>query len=144
MPWTTAPAQFTSDSRFVGQDICYFTAPGAETTVRINRAVSLAADEAEFEVERERNATRLYGYTYDLVTVRGELKLRSHLNKKARVEVTKELSGEVVETAPEAKDIPTAKGLRRVNTRHRLVWDIEIEPGKDAALTYTYKVYVRN
>lgn len=95
-------------------------------------------------MERERNAARFYGSSYDLVTVKGELKLRSHLDKKARVEVTKELSGEVVETAPEAEDIPTAKNLRRVNTHHRLVWDIEVEAGKDATLTYTYKVYVRN
>jgi len=144
LPWTTAPAEFANDGRFVGQDICYFTAPGAETTIRINRAVSMPADETEFEVERQRDAARFYGNSFDLVTVKGELKLRSHLDKKARVEVTKELSGEVVETAPDAEDISTAKGLRRVNPGHRLVWDIEIEPGKETTLTYTYKVYVRN
>lgn len=143
-PWTTAPAQFVKDGRFVGQDICYYTASGAETTVRINQAVNLAADEAEFEVERERNASRLYGYSYDLVTVNGELKLRSRLDKTVRVEVTKELSGEVIEASDEARDVPTAKGLRRANPRHKLVWNIEMEPGEERTLKYVYKVYVRN
>ena len=143
MPWTTAPAEFAKDGRFVGQDICYYTAPGAETTVRINRAMNVLADQAEFELERTRNAAQFYGYSYDLVKVKGELKLCDRLDKKVEVEVTKDLSGEVHETSPQAKDIPTAKGLKRVNPRHKLVWNIELEPGEKKTLTYVYEVYVR-
>ena len=143
MPWTTALAEFVKDGQFTGQDICYYTAPGAETTVRINRAMNVLAAQAEFEVERKRNAGSFYGSTYDLVKVKGELKLRSRLDVAVNVEVTKDLSGEVRESAPEAKDIPTAKGLRQVNPRHTLTWRIEVKPGEERTLTYTYEVYVR-
>ena len=144
MPWTTAAAEFVKGAQFIGQDICYYTAPGAETTIRINRAMNVIAEQAEFELERKRNAARFYGYNYDLVKVKGELKLRNRLDKIVNVEVTKNLSGEVSETTPQAKDIPTAKGLKRVNPRHILIWDIELNPSKEQTLLYTYEVYIRN
>jgi len=144
MPWTTAAAEFVNDGQFTGQDICYYTAPGAETTIRINRAMNVVAEEAEVEVERERNAASFHGYSYDLVRVKGELKLQNRQSKAATLEVTKDLTGEVVESTPQAKDIPTAKGLRRVNTRHVLVWEIELKPGQEQTLSYTYEVYLRN
>lgn len=144
MPWTTAPAEFVKDGQVTGQDICYYTAPGAETTIRINRAMNVMAEEAELELARKRNATTYHGVRYDLVTVNGELKLENRVDKTATVEVTKNLSGEVLETAPQAKDIPTAKGLKRVNPRHVLVWKIDMKPGEKRTLSYTYEVYVRN
>lgn len=144
MPWTTAPAEFIANGRFVGQDTCYFTAPGTETTVRINRAMHVIADQAEFEVERQRNAAQFYGSRYDLVTVRGELKVQNRTDKTVPLEITKHLSGDVVSISPEAKDIPTAKGLRRVNTRHTLVWNLDVKSGQEQDLTYKYRVYIRN
>lgn len=144
MPWTTAPAEFVKDGQFTGQDICYYTAPGTKTTIRINRAMNVVAETAELEMHRKRNAAEFYGRWYDLVKVKGELKLQNRLNKTATVEVTKDLSGEVLETAPQARDIPTAKGLKRVNPRHVLVWEIELKAGQSQTLSYTYEVYVRN
>ncbi|KPJ58957.1 MAG: hypothetical protein AMJ46_13065 [Latescibacteria bacterium DG_63] len=144
MPLTTATAEFVKDGQFTGQDICYYTAPGAETTIRINRAMNVLAQEAELELERTRNAATFHGYRYDLVKVRGELKLQNRLDKSTNVEVTKNLSGEVLETIPQAKDVPTAKGLKQVNPRHVLVWEIELKPGEKQTLSYTHEVYVRN
>ena len=144
MPWTTATAEFVKDGQITGQDICYYTAAGTETTIRINRAMNVLAEEAELEQNRERNAATFHGSRYDLVKVRGELKLENRLDKTANVEITKQLSGEVLETDPEATDTPTAKGLKRVNPRHVLVWEIALEPGERRTLSYTYEVYVRN
>ncbi|MCP4580423.1 MAG: hypothetical protein GY839_02315, partial [candidate division Zixibacteria bacterium] len=45
MPWTTAPAEFVKNGQFTGQDICYYTAPGAKTTIRINRAMNVLAEQ---------------------------------------------------------------------------------------------------
>ena len=75
--------------------------------------------------------------------VKGELKLVNRLGKKVSVEVTKNLSGDVLESSPQAKDVTTARGLRRVNTGHRLTWNIGLEPGEEKTLTYVYEVFVR-
>jgi len=144
MPWTTAPAEFVKDGRFTGQDMCYYTAPGAKATIRINRAMNVVAEQAEYEVTRTRNAAQFYGYSYDLITVKGELKVRNRQTQAVNMEITKHLSGTVKEMAPEAKDVPTAKGLKMVNTRHNLIWEISLKPDEEQKLMYTYDVYVRN
>jgi hypothetical protein len=143
MPLTTAPAQFVKHGRIVGQDICYYTNPGSVATVRINRALRIVAAQAEYETNRKRNATNFFGYTYDLVQVRGELKLRSALAKDAQVEVTKMLSGKVLDSSGAPDVTAIAKGLKSVNTRHRLLWKMNLKAGKDTTLTYSYEVYVR-
>lgn len=50
LPLTTAAAEFVKDGQFVGQDIWYYTAPGARSTIRINRAMNVLAEQVEFEV----------------------------------------------------------------------------------------------
>jgi hypothetical protein len=144
MPLTTAAAEFIKEGQFTGQDVCYYTAPGAETTIRINRAMNVLAEQAELEIERKRNAAQFYSWNYDLVKVKGELKVRSRLDKTATLEIVKELSGEVLEKTPAAKDVQTAKGLRQVNPKHVLTWQIELKPGEPMSLSYIYQVYIRN
>jgi len=144
MPLTTAAAEFVSEGQFVGQDICYYTAPKSDTTIRINKALNVLAEQAEYEVERERNKTKFYGYHYDLVKVRGELKVKSLLSKPIKIEITKDLSGQMLENPNNAKDVKTAKGLKRVNERHILTWTIDLAPGAEQKLSYLYEVYVRS
>jgi hypothetical protein len=144
IPLTTAAAEFIKDGRFVGQDICYYTAPMAQSTIRINRAMNVLAEQAEFEEKRDRNAATFHGYRYDKVTVRGELKIKSRLDKDVELEITKELSGELVKTEPTAKDSKSAKGLRQVNPKHNLVWEIKLKSGESKKVHYQYEVYVRN
>ncbi len=142
-PLTTAVTEFRKDGDFTGQDMCYYTAPGAETTIHMNRAMNLLGEEAEIELDRRPNAGSFHGWQYDLVKVKGELKIRSRMDKPVKVEVTKELSGEVLDSSPTAKDVTTAKGLKQVNTKHVLTWEIELSPGDEKKLTYSLQLYVR-
>lgn len=144
MPWTTAAAEFVTEGQFTGQDICYYTPAGGETTIRLNRALNILAEQSELELVRQRNAASFYGYSHDLVKVKGEMKLVNRLNKSVTVEVTKDLSGDVLEIIPQAKNTQTAKGLKMVSTRHVLMWEIELKPGQEQKLSYTYQVYIRN
>ena len=85
----------------------------------------------------------IHGYHYDLVKIRGELKLRNRIDKAVDIEITKELSGDVLESLPRAGDVKTARGLKQVNTKHILTWVVQIEPGEDKTVTYQYQVYFR-
>jgi hypothetical protein len=143
MPLTTAATEFVAEGRFVGQDVCYYTPPGTETTIRINKALNVQADESEVEVARTRDALSIRHNTYDLVEVKGELKLRNGLAETIALEVTKNLTGEVIETTPQAHVLPTAKGLLGVNTRHVLTFKIDLESGAAVVLVYRYKIYIR-
>ncbi|HUI08963.1 MAG TPA: DUF4139 domain-containing protein [Bacteroidota bacterium] len=143
MPLTTASAEFMTGGTFTGQDICYYTPAGTETTIRINKALNIIAEQAEVELERKRDATLVHGFHYDLVKLRGELKLRSRVDHAVSVEITKECSGDVLESTPAAKDVKTARGLKQVNSRHVLTWVVSLEPGEEQVVTYQYQVLFR-
>jgi hypothetical protein len=144
MPLTTAATEFVTNGEFAGQDVCYYTAPKAETTIRINKALNVQAEQAEMEVERKRDAATFHSSRYDLVKVRGELKIRNQLEKTINVEITKELSGEVLESTPKSEDTKTAKGLKQVNPKHVLMWSIQMKPGEEQKVNYLYQVYIHD
>lgn len=143
VPWTTAPAMTMQGGKILGQDVIYYTSPGGKTNVRITKAVDVSAEQAEYEVTRTRNAANFYGYNYDLVEVKGKLKASNFKDKNITLTITKQLSGEVVKTAPAAKVEQTARGLRKVNPKSNLTWELPIKARDKTEIEYTYKVYVR-
>jgi hypothetical protein len=143
MPLTTAAAEFVKDGQFVGQDTCFYTVPGAEASIRINRAMNVQAEQAELEVVRKRNAENFYGLSYDLVKLTGELKVRNRLDKAIDLEITKELSGEVLEKSGEPTDVQTVRGLKQVNPKHQLTWTVNLPAGQEEKITYSYQLHVR-
>ncbi len=143
MPWTTAPAEIVQQGRILGQGMLKYTARGGETLVKITQALGIKADELELEIARERNALIHRGSHYDLVTVRGTLTMRSHMDKAVAVKVTKLITGEMQEGSPEAAVVKLAAGLRGVNPHSQLTWELPLPVGEELEITYTYTVYIR-
>ena len=143
LPWTTAPAQTLKDDLILGQDTLKFTPVQGKTTVRITQAVSVSAEQTEFELDRKRDALTMYGNHFDLITVQGKLSVTNLLQKAITLEITKTLSGQVKSSQPEAKIEKMAQGLRRMNTMAKLTWTIELKTGENKGIEYTYDVYVR-
>ena len=111
--------------------------------MRITRAVGVKADQIELETDRRRDAMQMYGYHYDLVTVRGELSVLNTQSKAIKMEITKTLSGEIKTIDPAAEQEKLAKGLRRMNGLTKLTWTIELPAGAEKQLSYVYEVYIR-
>jgi hypothetical protein len=105
--------------------------------------MNVVAEQNEVELKRDRNAKSFHGYRYDLVTLRGTLKVLNKTGKKIKLEIKKDLSGEVLKTSDDARDVKVARGLKRVNPRHTLTWEVDMAPGAEEKLFYTYTVYIR-
>jgi len=143
VPWTTAPAEIIKEGLILGQDTLNYCPVEGKTTLRITQAVGVKAEQLELEVERQRDAARLYGYHYDLVTVEGKLSVTNFQQKDITLEITKTLSGELKVSEPSAKVEKLARGLQRMNGVMNLTWTIELKPGEQKQLGYTYAVFVR-
>lgn len=143
LPWTSAPAQVVKGDQLLGQDMLTYTPTGAETVLRITRAMSVKADQVELETDRQRDVVQMYGYSFDRVTVQGKLQVTNHKAEPITLEITKHLSGEVKATSPEAKVERLAKGLRRMNPSQLLTWSLTLEPGARREITYTYEALIR-
>ncbi len=144
VPWTTSPAMITQSGQVLGQDTIRYTSPGAETNLRITRAMAVKAGQEEFETGRERAAARFYGVNYDKVKVRGVMKAVNYKEEEIVLSITKMLSGEVISAAHDPEVEMIARGLRRVNPKNRLRWEIPIAPGEEVEIEYLYEVYVRS
>lgn len=142
MPWTTAPAMTQSGARLLGQDTLRYTASGASTTLRITRAIDVAAERSELEAGRARGAASFGGSSYDQVTVEGILSITNRRAEAIELEVEKLLRGEVTANPQEARVETVAEGLRRVNPSQRLKWTVSVAAGATLELHYTYTLYV--
>ena len=103
----------------------------------------MKSEQVEFEIDRKRDAMRMYGDHFDLITIQGKLSATNFLPKQITLEITKMLSGEVKSSEPEAKIEKLARGLSRMNTVAKLTWTLELKPGDHKEIGYTYDVYVR-
>ncbi len=85
----------------------------------------------------------MYGDSWDLITVQGDLSIVNFQDKPVDLEITKTLSGELKTMDPEAKIEKIAAGLHRMNGLAKLTWNLQLGPGQEKAVAYTYDVYVR-
>jgi hypothetical protein len=143
VPWTTAPAQLAKDGQIIGQDTLNYTPAKGEATVKITQAVSVKAEQTELEVKREREALRMYGHLFDRVTIEGKLSVANYAGKTISLEIAKTLSGDVKSATPKAEDVSLARGLARMNPTHLLTWKLDLEPGAQQEIGYTYEVLIR-
>lgn len=143
VPWTTSPAMVVQNGQVLGQDIVYYTSPGGKTLAKITQAVDVKAEQAEYESDRVRNAGKFFDSNYDLVTVKGSLKVTNFKNKDIVLTITKELSGEVAQSSPQAKVAQTAKGLKSVNPQNVLTWEVPVKAHDKMEIEYQYRVYIR-
>ena len=143
IPWTTAPAETVKENLILGQDTLKYTPQKSKATLRVTKAVSVRAEQAELEIARKREAETFYGDYFDLITVDGTLSVSNFQQKAITLEIAKTLSGEVKASEPAAAIEKQARGLRRMNGIVNLTWTVELGAGECKDLNYKYDVYVR-
>jgi hypothetical protein len=165
-PLTTAPAMILRDGQPLGQAMMTYTPIGARVDVEITAAVDISVIKSDEETGREPNAANWGGRSYDRVDLAGEVFLRNYGDKPVRLEVTRQVLGNIDEVGADGK-------ARRMNVREagwkiaggyphwwhwyswpsgwyhlngigRITWDVELQPGKGATLPYKWHYFWRN
>ncbi len=140
-PWTTAPAFTVNGPMPVAQDTLKYTPPGGKNTLKLTVATDVRADQVQTEASRE---LVKIGYTeYDLINVDGKLMVRNLKPAKIRVNVKKQLTGEVLEAGQDGKSRKVAESLAAANPRSEIEWEFDLASGAEKELTYKYKVLIR-
>ena len=140
-PWTTAPAFIVSGWRPLAQDTIRYTPGGTSTNLKMTVASDLSHVRQELETERQRDQ-KIYNYSYDLVTVKGVLRIKNLKDREISMEIKKKMTGEVVEVSHSGKIEKVAEGLQGVNQNSTVSWKFPIKGGEEANVTYKYKVYI--
>lgn len=136
VPLTTAPVEFTSGGRFIGQSTMGLTPPGLKKTVRVNLSMDVTARDKEAIVSQTPVEDKNYRRTKTATT--GELKATNHSGKPVTMEIRKTLIG-LADSCSDKGDISKSDLLYdSLNPVSVIKWDITIEPGESKTVTYSY------
>ena len=144
-PWTTAPGLAVRDGKPMAQDMIKYTPKGGKVNLKLTVASDVKTDRREFETDRQRDIS-LYGYSYDLVTVKGELYVKNNKSSAITLDIRKMITGEVTSASHDGKIKKLADGIsrRRANSSSIITWEAPVRAGAEAKLSYSYKIYVSN
>jgi hypothetical protein len=141
--WTTGPCLAISDGRPLSEDLLKYVPRGASGELPVTTAINVATDVSETEIKRKLKAHSPRSHHYlDLVTLRGTIKVRNFEKRKIKVVVTQTVAGKPTEATEKGKIIINTQKLQLQKREGRIVWTIEVEPGKTNEMTYVYERYV--
>ena len=141
-PLTTGPAAIFKDGEIMGQDSLLYTSVGAESTAKMNKALDVRAEDFEEETGRVVLDQPIRGSWFDVVTLKGTLSVHNRKTESIELKITKELTGEMVSVEGDPKVRTITRGLRAVNPRQMLEWNLKLNAGERKTLTYSYKVHL--
>ena len=141
-PLTTGPATIFKNGEIMGQDSLLYTSVNAETTAKMNKALDVRAEDFEEEIARVVLEQPIRGSWYDVVTLKGTLSITNSKTENIDLKITKELTGEMISSDGNPKVRTITRGLRAVNPRQMLEWQIPLKAGEKRTITYTYKVHL--
>ena len=140
-PWTTAPAFAVNGPMPVAQGALRYTPPDAKNTLKLTVATDVRADQAQTEVSRE--MVKIGYNEYDQITVDGKLIIKNLKPASVRMNVKKQLTGEVLTTGQDGKSRKVAESLAAVNPNSEIEWEFDLASGAEKELAYRYKVLIR-
>jgi len=141
LPWTTAPVMVVNDGNFLGQDTLYYTPIGGSTLINITKAVDVAATMKETTVAKG-EVERIGGNPYRLLTMQGELAITNFKTVPVHLLVTKQMTGDLQDSAPKVATNEESARVNAVNARRTLTWEITIPAQQHAIITYKYSMYL--
>lgn len=142
-PMTTAPvAVYDRNGYFNGQTMTFWNAPNEKMYVKVTKALNMRVRHTEVEVPSSRSTERLLGYKCYKTQIEGKLFVHNLRNKNALVRITKRFSGTKIkaEENPEITLLP--EGVFNINERNEVVWNLNLKPGEDKVITYSYWTYM--
>ncbi|MCP3978867.1 MAG: hypothetical protein GY716_05990 [bacterium] len=145
-PWTTAPILVLGEIGPIAQSRIDYTPAGGDTVVRLTEALDLAGNVVEVLDDADqaaRKIRKLFGYSYEQLTVLGQLELVNHSRRAAPMRVVKSISGDIVEADHDPRIEAGAVGLGAVNARRTMTWEFELAAGESWKAEYRYHVLIR-
>jgi len=142
-PWTTAPALALREGKPMAQDMINYTPKGGKINLKLTVASDVKTDRQEYETDRQRDVD-LYGYSYDLVTVKGELVVKNNKSSGITLDIRKMITGDVIAASHDGRIRKVAEGVsrRRANPNSVITWEVPVGAGAEVKLGYSYKIYV--
>ncbi|MHC4842816.1 MAG: hypothetical protein ACYTEE_03355 [Planctomycetota bacterium] len=159
-PITTAPALILRDGRIIAQGMTTYTSVGTESDLELTTAVDISVDIIDRETERIPNAEQWNGSTYSRNNLAWEISLSNHKKTRVYLEVKRSVLGNI-DSVSDDGEIEHLGGLaaegfpfwwnwhswpywwHHFNPAGQVTWELELEPGAEIDLEYTWHYFWR-
>jgi len=141
--WTTGPCLAVSEGRPLSEDMLKYVPRDGSGEIPVTTAINVANDISETEIDRKLKAhSPTHNVYYDLVKLRGTVKVRNFEKRTIEVVVTQLVRGKPVEASDKGKITIDTRKLRLLERQGRIEWVLEIKAGETREVTYVYERYV--
>jgi hypothetical protein len=142
-PWTTGPCLTLSESQPLSEDSLRYTPPGAVGEIKVTTAINIASEITERESDRDLKSHEVGNGQYlDRVVVSGTIRVKSFEDKPIELIVSQPILGRPLEASGTGKIKTDAEKLRLVERNGSIGWTVNLVPGEEQTLSYTYERYV--
>ena len=141
--WTTGACLAISGEQPLTEDLMKYTPRGGRAELPVTAAVNVATEQTETEADRRLKAHSPSEKIFlDLVTLKGQLKLRNFEPRPVEVMVSVRVPGRPLSASDEGVTAidPTKLSLREREGTVR--WKMTLAPGEAKTLEYQYERYV--
>lgn len=141
--WTTGPCLAISEGHPLSEDLLKYTPKGGKAEFPVAAAINISTEKSESELTRKLKAHQpSHNVWLDLVTLKGELKVKNFEKRTIRMVITLDVPGKPTEASNDGKlTIDTTKLVLR-ERKGQTKWLIELKPGETKTLSYVYDRYV--
>jgi hypothetical protein len=132
-----------SGTQPLSEDVLKYTPVGSRGELTVTTAINIAKQQTEEEADRKLKAHEPQPHQFlDLVTIDGELKLRSYEKSPVEVRIVKSVNGKPIIASHDGTLMIDSEKLRLVERNGTIEWNVTLEPGKEMVLEYSYERFV--
>jgi len=126
-PWTTGPCLAVSQGSALSEDLLQYVPKGGRGELPVTTAINIAHDQKETETDRKLKAHEpSNGFYVDLVTLRGELKIRNFGKTEAEVVLTVQTPGKPVVASDDGAIVLDSTKLQLLERTGTITWHLKV------------------
>ena len=140
---TTGPCLAVSGEQPLSEDLLKYTPKGGKAEVPVTAAVNVATDRVESEADRRLKAHSPSDRVFlDLVTLKGELKVRNFEPRPVEIEINVRVPGRPLGASDDGVTAINPEKLSLKEREGTVRWRLTLKSGESRTLTYQYERYV--
>lgn len=142
-PFTTGPVYVLDEKENpLAQDELKYTPSGAESVIRLSKAIDVQARNEEEVTDVLENFKKQNKISYNKAQLKGQVKLANYQQKKIKLSITKIVNGETGTISHNGTSVKLKMNRNALNATSRITWEVELNPGEQQTISYEYSILV--
>jgi hypothetical protein len=142
-PLTTGPCLVVSNRNAVSEDLLKYIPNGSSGELPVTTAVNISHEQKETEIDRKLKSYQPNNnFFVDLVTMKGELKLRNYGKKAVEIKIELDLQGKPLTASDNGIISLNTGNLKLLERTGTITWDLQLNPDEPKSIEYQYERYV--